>query len=192
MIDPAAPPSAGAAEESEPAASANGKEAQRKAHRRLLIERFKALDADADGEVDADEFAAGVASTEPGGLTLREAKALFRSVDENGDGTMDQMEFISLMESRHPLLRRVAWAAEIQDALGGGGDDDGGVWVDPNATHVGMISPHGRFRVGWDLATALLLVYVAVIEPLRLGWPSYFASESGEDQWRNQASTVPF
>ena len=155
-----------------------GKEAQRKAHRRLLIERFKALDADADGEVDADEFAAGVASTEPGGLTLREAKALFRSVDENGDGTMDQMEFISLMESRHPLLRRVAWAAEIQDALGGGGDDDGGVWVDPNATHVGMISPHGRFRVGWDLATALLLVYVAVIEPLRLGWPSYFASES--------------
>ena len=35
-------------------ASANGKEAQRKAHRRLLIERFKALDADADGEVDAD------------------------------------------------------------------------------------------------------------------------------------------
>ena len=80
------------------------------------------------------------------------------------------MEFISLMESRHPLLRRVAWAAEIQDALGGGGDDDGGVWVDPNATHVGMISPHGRFRVGWDLATALLLVYVAVIEPLRLGF----------------------
>ena len=66
------------------------------------------------------------------------------------------------------------------------------VWVDPNATHVGMISPHGRFRVGWDLATALLLVYVAVIEPLRLGWPSYFASESGEGQWRNQASTVPF
>ena len=187
-----APADGGAAEESKPAASANGKEAQRKAHRRLLIERFKALDADADGEVDADEFAAGVASTEPGGLTLREAKALFRSVDENGDGTMDQMEFISLMESRHPLLRRVAWAAEIQDALGGGGDDDGGVWVDPNATHVGMISPHGRFRVGWDLATALLLVYVAVIEPLRLGWPSYFASESGEGQWRNQASTVPF
>ena len=73
-----------------------------------------------------------------------------------------------------------------------GWDDDGGVWVDPNATHVGMISPHGRFRVGWDLATALLLVYVAVIEPLRLGWPSYFASESGEGQWRNQASTVPF
>ena len=105
---------------------------------------------------------------------------------------MDQMEFISLMESRHPLLRRVAWAAEIQDALGGGGDDDGGIWVDPNATHVGMISPHGRFRVGWDLATALLLVYVAVIEPLRLGWPSYFASENGEGQWRNQASTVPF
>ena len=105
---------------------------------------------------------------------------------------MDQMEFISLMESRHPLLRRVAWAAEIQDALGGGGDDDGGVWVDLNATHVGMISPHGRFRVGWDLATALLLVYVAVIEPLRLGWPSYFASESGEGQRRNQASTVPF
>lgn len=76
--------------------------------------------------------------------------------------------------------------------LGGGGDDDGGIWVDPNATHVGMISPHGRFRVGWDLATALLLVYVAVIEPLRLGWPSYFASENGEGQWRNQASTVPF
>ena len=92
----------------------------------------------------------------------------------------------------HPLRRRGAWAAEIQDALGGGDDYDGGVWVDPNATHVGMISPHGRFRVGWDLATALLLVYVAVIEPLRLGWPSYFASESGEGQWRNQASTVPF
>ncbi|KAK7240887.1 hypothetical protein SO694_00055039 [Aureococcus anophagefferens] len=29
------------------------------------------------------------------GLTFKEAKALFASVDENGDGTMDQMEFIS-------------------------------------------------------------------------------------------------
>ena len=80
------------------------------------------------------EFSNGLASAE-GGLTLKEARALFKSVDENGDGTMDQMEFISLMESKHPLLKKIPWARELQASLGEDGSRDD-VWVDPDARYL--------------------------------------------------------
>ena len=85
-------------------------------------------------------------------------------MDENGDGTMDQMEFISLMESKHPLLKKISWAAKLQAGFGEADDDDEAVgpWVDPNAKYFLMISPHSTFRVCWDVMTAVLLVYAAV------------------------------
>jgi hypothetical protein len=87
-------------------------------------------------------------------------------VDENGDGTMDQMEFISLVESRHPLLSKVAWAADLQKYFADDAwDDDGVAWVDPNRRPWLMLSPNDNFRMCWDIATAVLLVYVAIVEP---------------------------
>ena len=87
-------------------------------------------------------------------------------MDENGDGTMDQMEFISLVESRHPLLSKVAWAADLQKYFADDAwDDDGVAWVDPNRRPWLMLSPNDNFRMCWDIATAVLLVYVAIVEP---------------------------
>ena len=79
------------------------REERRRAHRAALVKRFLDMDYDGDGEITITEFANFMSSD---GISYKEAKALFNSVDENGDGTMDQMEFITLMESKHPSSRR--------------------------------------------------------------------------------------
>ncbi|KAH8056896.1 voltage-gated potassium channel [Aureococcus anophagefferens] len=178
-LPPSDPPPAGDA----PALRSPTREERKKLHRNELVERFLSLDENGDGEVTADEFAHAlsraawnsnlqpdfnlrVIERSQDGLTFKEAKALFASVDENGDGTMDQMEFISLVESRHPLLSKVAWAADLQKYFADDAwDDDGVAWVDPNRRPWLMLSPNDNFRMCWDIATAVLLV-----EPLRLGF----------------------
>ena len=125
------------------------------------------MDYDGDGEITITEFANFMSSD---GISYKEAKALFNSVDENGDGTMDQMEFITLMESKHPLLKKVPWAVALGAGFSAGEADDEIVWVDPEARPWFMLSPHDNLRVSWDTVTAILLVYVAIIEPLRMGF----------------------
>jgi hypothetical protein len=143
------------------------REERRKTHRAQLAKRFLDMDNNGDGEISIEEFAAFMSND---GLSFKEAKALFNSVDENGDGTMDQMEFITLMESKHPLLKKVPWAVELAAGFADAEQDDEIVWVDPESRPWFMLSPHDNVRVSWDMVTAMLLVYVAIIEPLRLGF----------------------
>ena len=106
------------------------REERRRAHRAALVKRFLDMDYDGDGEITITEFANFMSSD---GISYKEAKALFNSVDENGDGTMDQMEFITLMESKHPLLKKVPWAVALGAGFSAGEADDEIVWVDPEA-----------------------------------------------------------
>ncbi|KAH8073035.1 voltage-gated potassium channel [Aureococcus anophagefferens] len=142
---------------------------RRKRHRERLKERYQSIDTNGDGEITRDEFTDAMCH---GGLTKREARRVFSERDENGDGTMDQSEFISLLESKHPILMRIAWVRELEKGFHDGEDDEkiAALDVDAGRRPVFMLSPNDRSRVSWDCVTACLLVYVAIIEPMRLGF----------------------
>jgi Ca2+-binding EF-hand superfamily protein len=62
-----------------------------------LLEVFKEFDSDGSGQIDGTELH-GLLTKMGGTITLVKAQAMIDEVDPNGDGTIDFMEFMNLVQ----------------------------------------------------------------------------------------------
>ena len=62
-----------------------------------LLEVFKEFDSDGSGQIDASELH-GLLTKMGGKITLVKAQNMIDEVDPNGDGTIDFMEFMKLVQ----------------------------------------------------------------------------------------------
>ncbi|KAH8050170.1 voltage-gated potassium channel [Aureococcus anophagefferens] len=97
-------------------------------------------DHDADGAERADAPASDARRLGDQGRGGQRRRAT------NGDGTMDQSEFISLLESKHPILMRIAWVRELEKGFHDGEDDEkiAALDVDAGRRPVFMLSPNDQ------------------------------------------------
>ncbi|WP_187360091.1 XopAW family type III secretion system calcium-binding effector [Chitinolyticbacter meiyuanensis] len=90
-------------------------------------DRFKALDADADGGLTLDEFSVG----KPDDVSTEQRAALFEQLDANGDGVIDSDEndaAIKQMESQfqQAALQFRSQPPSLSEMLSGLDEDDDG------------------------------------------------------------------